>query len=144
MPLGSDRDSRERSAAANNDSESPDNWLLYDGDCPFCSNYISRLRLQESSNVRLIDARNVSHELRLAHSLGYRIDKGMLLNLDDNLYHGSECISRLSLLVTSSSTFNRWNRRIFASPRQSALLYPLLRLGRNLMVRVMGRGLLND
>ena len=144
MPLGSDRDSRERSAAANNDSESRDNWLLYDGDCPFCSNYITRLRLQESSNVRLIDARNVSHELRLAHSLGYRIDEGMLLNLDDNLYHGSECISRLSLLVTSSSTFNRWNRRIFASPRRSALLYPLLRLGRNLMVRVMGRGLLND
>ena len=144
MPPGSDRDSRGYSAAATNDSESRDNWLLYDGDCPFCSNYISRLRLQESSNVRLVNARNAPRELRLAHSLGYRIDEGMLLNLYDNLYHASECISRLSLLVTSSSTFNRWNRRIFASPRLSAFLYPLLRLGRNLMVRAMRRGLLND
>lgn len=34
-------------------------WLLYDGGCPFCSAYVSRLRLRDDAPpVRLVDARD--------------------------------------------------------------------------------------
>ena len=29
------------------------NWLLYDGDCPFCSAYVSYVRLRETAGVDL-------------------------------------------------------------------------------------------
>ena len=35
-----------------------DAWLVYDGDCPFCSRYVQYLRLRQAAGpVRLVNAR---------------------------------------------------------------------------------------
>ena len=35
------------------------NWLVYDGDCPFCSRYVQLLRIREAVGpLRLVNARD--------------------------------------------------------------------------------------
>jgi hypothetical protein len=50
----------------------------------------------------------------------------------------------LALLSTRSGDFNRLNYWLFRSKRVSALLYPLLRACRNLVLRLMGRSRIDN
>lgn len=115
-------------------------WLLYDGECPFCSAYVGMVRLRESIGaVRLVDAREGGPELDELRAAGLSIDEGMALKLDGRLYHGDDCINALALLTTPSGAFNRLNAWVFRSPRRSRLLYPVLRRGRGLALAMLGR-----
>jgi predicted DCC family thiol-disulfide oxidoreductase YuxK len=116
------------------------NWLLYDGECPFCSAYVRLVRLRENVGpFGLIDARNGGPEYDEALQAGFDLDEGMLLKLSGRYYHGKDCIHALALLGRKSDLFGRANGWIFRSERRSALLYPVLRAGRNLALRLLGR-----
>jgi predicted DCC family thiol-disulfide oxidoreductase YuxK len=123
------------------DTSSPAaNWLLYDGECPFCSSYVSYVRLRDSVGpVTLADARKYPALVAEANALGYDIDVGMVLKLDGQYYFGADCIHALSLLTTASGPFNRLNRALFRSKTVARIAYPVLRSGRNLALRVLGR-----
>lgn len=117
------------------------NWILYDGDCYFCSNYMSMVRLKETiGEVRLVNARTNPPELEFLIKEGFDINQGMALYLDGQLYFGADCINRIALLSSSSGGFNKVNYMIFRSKRLSAVLYPILRFIRNLVVRLFGKG----
>jgi hypothetical protein len=45
----------------------------------------------------------------------------------------------LALLSTSSGSFNRINALVFSRPRLARVLYPVLRAGRNLLLRILHR-----
>ena len=121
-------------------TETDHKLLVYDGDCPFCSRYVALVRLRESfGEVELIDARSghpVAHDLT---ARGYDLNEGMVLVDGERIYHGNDCIHRLALMSTRSGLFNRFNSAVFRSRRASAILYPFLRGGRNLTLRLMGR-----
>ena len=115
-------------------------WLLYDGECPFCARYVSMVRLRESiGRVRLIDARDQGPELLEVRAAGLNIDEGMVLKLNGRLHHGDECIQHIALLTTPSGVFNRLNAWVFRSGARSRALYPMLRTGRNTALRLLGR-----
>ena len=117
------------------------NWILYDGDCYFCSNYMSMVRLKETvGEVRLINARTNPPELEFLTKSGFDINQGMAIYLDGQLYFGADCINRIALLASSNGVFNKVNHFIFRSKRLSAVLYPILRFIRNLVVRLFGKG----
>jgi predicted DCC family thiol-disulfide oxidoreductase YuxK len=116
------------------------NWLLYDGECPFCSSYVRYVRLRDTAGpVTLADARKYPALVAEAKALGYDIDVGMVLKLDGQYYFGGDCIHALSLLTTSSGMFNRLNRALFKSRTLARIAYPVLRAGRNLALVVLGR-----
>jgi len=118
----------------------PDAWIVYDGDCPFCARYIRLLRLRESAgNVLLVNARGGGPLVDEIRAAGLSLDEGMVLKLGGQLYHGDECMHRLALMSTPSTLFNRINGSVFRSPAVSRILYPVLRGGRNLTLRLMGR-----
>ena len=117
-----------------------DNWLLYDGECPFCSRYAQRIRLQEAIGpVRLIDARENTAEADIVRKAGLEIDEGMVLSINAQLFHGNDCLHRLALLSTPIGLFNRINVRMFRSRWMSRLCYPTLRACRNLTLYVLHR-----
>ncbi len=66
------------------------------------------------------------------------LDEGMVLVLNGEYFHGSECVHRLALLASGSNTFNTFNRWSFERKRVAAVLYPILRAGRNLSLRILG------
>lgn len=116
------------------------NWLLYDGECPFCSSYVSYVRLRESvGQVTLADARKYPTLVAEAKARGYDIDEGMVLKLEGQYYFGGDCIHALSLLTTRSGVFNRLNGLLFRSKAIARFAYPLLRSGRNLALLLLGR-----
>jgi len=118
----------------------PEAWIVYDGQCPFCSRYVQLVRLRETlGHVRLVDARKGGPEVDEVRKADLDLDDGMVLKLDGRLYHGAECIHMLALLSTPSSWFNRLNAAMFRSRSASRLLYPVLRAGRNGVLRMLGR-----
>ena len=122
----------------------PDTWIVYDGQCPFCSRYVQLVRLRETlGQIGLFDAREGGPQVEEARRAGLDLDEGMVLKLDGRLYHGAECIHMLALLSTPSSWFNRVNAAMFRSRTASRLLYPVLRAGRNIVLRMLGRSKLN-
>jgi predicted DCC family thiol-disulfide oxidoreductase YuxK len=119
-------------------------WIVYDGQCPFCSRYVQLVRLRESlGRVQLVDARKGGPEVDEVRQAGLDLDEGMVLKLDGRLYHGAECIHMLALLSTPSSWFNRVNAAMFRSQTASRVLYPVLRTGRNAVLRLLGRSKLD-
>ena len=122
------------------DTDEPGAWIVYDGQCPFCSRYVQLLRLRDSlGEVRLINARDGGPVVEEMQRAGVDLDEGMVLKLDGQLYHGHDCIHVLALLSTPSGPFNRINAALFRSPRAARLLYPILRAGRNGVLRLLGR-----
>ncbi|MEM9736709.1 MAG: DUF393 domain-containing protein [Pseudomonadota bacterium] len=124
-----------------NDADGPDPvTIIYDGECPFCSAYVSMVRLRDAVGpVRLVDAREGGLEVEAVRAAGLDLDEGMVMIHRGTLYHGADCIHRIGLMSTASGALNRLNAWIFRSPGLSRALYPLLRAGRNLALKLLGR-----
>ena len=130
--------------AANAAEQHPQNWLLYDGECPFCSRYVELVRIREATGpLRLINARDGGPEVDEVMAEGLDLNEGMVLKLSGRLYHGQDCIHALSLLSAPEGPFNRMNIWVFRSKTRARLLYPILRAGRNLTLRILGRKRIN-
>lgn len=118
--------------------------IVYDGHCPFCSNYVQLVQLQESiGRIKLVDARDGGPVVNELTNRNYDLDDGMVLILDGEIHHGSHCIHHLSLLSTGSDAFNRFNRFVFRKKWLSALLYPFMRSIRNFTISILGRSKIN-
>jgi predicted DCC family thiol-disulfide oxidoreductase YuxK len=118
--------------------------IVYDGECPFCDNYVKLLRLRDAAGpVRLVDARSDDPLVKRLVAAGYDLDEGMALVEGETVWHGEDCINRIALMSTPSGVFNRLNAAVFRSPRASKALYPVLRGGRNLALKVLGRRKIN-
>jgi predicted DCC family thiol-disulfide oxidoreductase YuxK len=119
---------------------SPGDWIAYDGDCPFCSAYVSLIRLRDA--VGPVELLNIRISPEVATELteqGFDLDKGMVLKLNGEYFYGEDCVHRLALLSTSSGIFNSINAFVFRHKVASALLYPVLKAGRRMALMLLGR-----
>ena len=76
--------------------------------------------------------------------LGLDIDQGMVLKMGGVIYYGADAIHALALISSRSGVFNRLNYWLFKSKRVSAVLYPLLRFIRNLILKTLGKTKINN
>ena len=114
--------------------------IVYDGECPFCSRYVTMVRLREAVNeVELVNARSDHPAVAKVRDAGFDLNNGMALIEGERIYYGADCIHRMALMSTRSGLFNRANALIFSSPMLSRLLYPIMRAGRNATLRLLGR-----
>jgi predicted DCC family thiol-disulfide oxidoreductase YuxK len=105
-------------------------YLVYDGECPFCSRFVKLVRLRQGiGHVELIDARHPHPVVSRLAELGIDLDEGMALVQGSRISYGDECIHQIALLSTSSGMFNRLHAWIFRSRYRSMVLYPILRAG---------------
>lgn len=102
--------------------------IVYDGDCPFCTRYVQLMRLRERHAVELIDARR---EPERARAYGLDLNEGMIADLDGEIHHGAKAVALLSRLSRRPNPL--------ASDRIAAFAYPVMRAGRNLALRLLGR-----
>lgn len=119
--------------------------LVYDGECPLCNAYCKATRIRESvGRLTLVDARLPSDIKDELTRKGLDIDQGMAIKIGDELYYGSDAICALSLLSSRSGIFNRFNYWLFRSNTRAGVLYPVLREGRNLLLKVLRRTKINN
>jgi predicted DCC family thiol-disulfide oxidoreductase YuxK len=122
-----------------------DLWVVYDGECPFCSSYVTLYRIrQQTDHVHLIDARSADPVVNEVRRAGYDLDIGMVVKFEGRLYHGAEAMTVLAILGSDGTIFNRLNRTLFRHPRLARALYPWLVRGRLLVLRILGRRLIGD
>lgn len=103
------------------------------------------VRIRESfGELKLLDARLGGELVDEITARGWDIDQGMVLKLDQQLYYGADAIHALSLISSRSGIFNQFNYRTFRHPKLAKLFYPVLRLCRNVLLKVLGRNKINN
>ena len=117
--------------------------IIYDGQCPFCSAYVSHVRLREHADVTYTDARTAPSLVAELAREGIDLDTGMVVTLDDARYHGAEAMHVLASLTTPSGAWNRMNAWLFGSAPRARILYPWLRRGRAAVLWLLRRPRLN-
>ena len=124
------------------DSARPDNILIYDGECFFCSNYVRLLNFEAAiGDLVLLSARDRS----AVEALQIRpadLNEGMLLILGEERYFGADAIHRLALLSTRHHWLNRLNRFVFRHRWLARLLYPFLKAGRRTYLFLAGKDII--
>jgi hypothetical protein len=103
------------------------------------------VRIRESAGtLRLVNARDAGAVMDEITAKGLDIDQGMVLKVGNVLYYGSDAIHALSLMSSASGMFNRVNFWLFRSGKRSAILYPVLRFFRNLLLKVLRKTKINN
>ena len=119
--------------------------LVYDRECPVCDYYCRHVRIRDSiGELKLIDAREPSRVMAEITAAGLDIDQGMVLKVGSQLYYGSDAIHALSLMSTRRGLFNRAAYWSFRSRGAAAILYPILRAMRNLLLKSLGKTKINN
>ncbi|AWX99042.1 hypothetical protein A8139_02790 [Marinomonas primoryensis] len=119
--------------------------LIYDKECPACHFYCQIVRIRQSvGELVLIDARENPEVLQEVTAQGLDIDQGMVLKMDGQLYYGADAIHLLALLSGRSGVFNRLNYWLFSSKKVAAILYPILRSCRNVLLKILDKTKINN
>lgn len=122
------------------DFNDPTTYVVYDGECPFCTQYVKLMRLREAVGpVKPVNARDDHPVVRYVRSKGIDLNNEMALVMKGEIFAGPDCMNRLALLSTGSGFFNGLMSRMFASRGLTRLMYPVLRTGRNATLFLMGR-----
>ena len=112
--------------------------IIYDEDCPFCSNYVKFLRFKETvGEIELVNARTDISIQRYLKERSIDINQGIVLMDGDELYFAEDCMHRLALMSTPSNLFNYINKMIFKNKTLSKILYPWLKMGRNFTLFIL-------
>jgi predicted DCC family thiol-disulfide oxidoreductase YuxK len=114
--------------------------VVYDGDCPLCNSYISMMRLGNAvGRPTLVNARERPGLVKALAESGVNLDEGMAVYYQGRLYVGSEAVNLLALLTTPVDLANRIAAAMLGRPGLARAVYPLLRAGRNLLLRLKHR-----
>lgn len=114
--------------------------VIYDGECPFCTNYIGLMKLRESvANVEIIDARTDHPALRTLADRGYDLNEGMVVIYHGEIYYGKDAVIFLSSLSGGLGLAGRIVSAILRNERRSRYLYPIMKAGRRATLAALGR-----
>ena len=114
--------------------------IIYDGECPFCSAYVRMVRLREAAGpVRLLNARQHPELTAQLADEGIDLNETMAVRYGGMLYTGAQAVEMISLLSSQSGFANRLSARLLRNKKRAALLYPAMRAGRNLTLRLLGK-----
>lgn len=115
-------------------------WIAYDGECPWCSNYVALLRLRDSiGDVELVNARENDLRISKIKDAGLDLDEGMVFFFRGEMYHGARCVQMIAKLTEKKGFFGRVNHLIFRSSSRAKALYPMMRFVRNTTLKALRR-----
>lgn len=113
--------------------------IVYDGKCPFCTNYVRLMTLRKMVGaVDLVDARSDALVVRELASRGYDLNEGMAALYGDKVYYGADAVSLISVLSGERSWLAKVLARVLRDPRRAKILYPIMKLGRRVTLRFLG------
>ncbi|MDE1151164.1 MAG: DCC1-like thiol-disulfide oxidoreductase family protein [Micavibrio sp.] len=119
-------------------------WIVYDGECPFCTRYVRWVRLKKNLDVTLVNAREDSTLRKELTEAGYDLDNGMAVKYAGKIYYADEAMTLLSLMSTPSGIVNGLMAWTFGSRRRAKILYPAFATVRLMTVCLLGRGKINN
>lgn len=119
--------------------------LVYDGACPFCTQFATMVRLRAAVGaVELVDARQGGPAIARLRAEGIDLDQGNVFSFGGRNYVGPEAMQAVATLTGLNGFFGRIVAWMIRAPGRARLLYPVLRGVRNLMLRLKGAPQLKD
>ena len=126
-------------------TKSGDIELVYDRQCPVCDAYCQLVDVRDSEGKLVrVDARDDSPIMDEITARGLDIDEGMVLKVGVAIYYGADAIHELALLSSRKGVFNRLAAAMFRWTPLARLLYPVMKAGRNLLLKILGRTRINN
>ncbi|NQZ14689.1 MAG: DUF393 domain-containing protein [Alphaproteobacteria bacterium] len=114
--------------------------IAYDGDCPFCSSYVHMQRLQNLGiDVSLVNFRDDPELVETLRHKNLDPNNGMYVKMGDAEYYADEAVTVISSLTTSKNIINLGFKWWFKNRTRAKILYPVLRTGRNLSLKMLGK-----
>lgn len=112
--------------------------IVYDGDCPFCRAYVTMTEITNAGPT-LVNARERPDLVRTLAQSGIDLDSGMAVYYQGRIYTGGEAMHLLALLSRPSGLVEKLASALLRRRRFALLVYPALRLGRNLLLKLRNR-----
>lgn len=107
--------------------------LYYDKDCPFCNYYSNYLKLKQEHKLILLNARDSDKEIDEFRVLGFDINNGFIIKLDDStIYQGADAIIFLNDLAEKKIFF--LDNHFFRN-----LVYPFIKQLRKILLFILGK-----
>jgi predicted DCC family thiol-disulfide oxidoreductase YuxK len=114
--------------------------IIYDGQCPACDAYFRFQRLEQNGiNAQFIDARNHPEIVRAYRDRGIDLNRHFVLRMGAAEYIGGDAVFVLASLGTKRTFFRRLNVRLFRSRAVARVVYRFMRVGRRLLLLLLGR-----
>lgn len=115
--------------------------LIYDGECPLCRNFVAAQHLQQQfGELTLLDARDLPEQnpllLMELQQQDLTLNQTMLLRIDGQWLAGADVLQLLAS-VNQPDWRNRLWLYWFKSKQRARFSYPLLRAGRNLLLKLL-------
>ena len=114
--------------------------IIYDGQCPACDAYFRFQRLEQNGlQVQFIDAREHPEIVREYSARGIDLNRDFVLLLGDAEYVGGDAALVLASLGARTNFFRKLNFQLLRSRAVSHAVYRIMRLGRRLLLLLLGR-----
>ena len=113
--------------------------IAYDGECPVCQHVVRASRLRDrSATLELLDARRDRLDDVQGRDLrDLDFDEGFAVVVDGEVHHGADGARVLAGLTQKRGAAFRLFQWLVRSERRSRFWYPVLRSGRNVLLRVL-------
>ena len=108
------------------DESAQDDFLLYDGACPFCRFYArkSGFRTPGGKPLALIDANRAPELIAELREEGCGVDEGMVLVIDGRRYQGAAAMTALKAMTSGTGWFGGLSKWFASNPKRVRAFYP--------------------
>lgn len=117
-------------------------WLVYDGDCPFCSAGAQTVRIKQAvGHLQILNAREAEGHPLMAEIKARALDlnEGIVVKLADRLYHGADALHLLAMIGSDKGWLNRLNVTLFRHRAVVRFTYPALKALRGASLKLFGK-----
>lgn len=123
-----------------NAEPTPANFVLYDGECPVCSRFVSWSRLREiRPDIALLDARMAPELVKQLRQQGIETNDTMVIRLGALTLVGSDAFAMITQIAEPNPGLVGWIVKRLASSSLSGPAYPLLVAGRKALLVLLRR-----
>ena len=119
--------------------------IYYDGDCTYCSHFVKLVRLRKAvaGDVQLISLRDDNPDVARILRSDFNVNSGFVVEHDGKTFHGAGALHYLSTLTEPRNILSRLLSWIGASEKAARLLYPVMVIGRYLLLILQGGALID-
>jgi predicted DCC family thiol-disulfide oxidoreductase YuxK len=130
----------EESASMLNSEQTEIIEVIYDGECPVCSDVVLKRNIENNGyRLVLIDARSFdANSLSSYKKIGQDLNKGMLVTVNGQIFYGHEAMIKLLELSSHNNPLKRLIEHLY-SKLNSKKTYPLLVKCRLCLLKILGR-----
>ncbi|MDE0330782.1 MAG: DCC1-like thiol-disulfide oxidoreductase family protein [Nitrospinae bacterium] len=116
-------------------------FLLYDGECPFCSFYARKSGFKTPCGrpLTLIDANRAPELLAGLRGQDCDVEEGMVLVLEGRRYQGAAAMTALAAMTGGTGWFGGLSRWFASNPKRVRAFYPWFRRLRRAALWLKGR-----